>query len=189
MADAYRKVGRGGAGNFYSKKDVEEVTKSQTSDPEAQRPVPADEPPSDPAEAPATGPPIVDTGASSTPAYARTGRGGAGNFVDPQTASSATIRAPAQPHPATVHTTGNQSLAGSTSSQPAPRLSGRGGAGNYATGEQRIIDGGEQERKRKEAIDNDIFADVRAGLQEPGRAHTRVSPHGRGGGPNGLEES
>jgi hypothetical protein len=27
MTDVYKKVGRGGAGNFYSKKDVEDVSK------------------------------------------------------------------------------------------------------------------------------------------------------------------
>lgn len=192
MAEAYRKVGRGGAGNFYSKKDIEELnsTSQATGDLEAQKPAPADAPPSDPAEAPAAGPPATSgtSSSSSAPVYARTGRGGAGNFVDPLTASSGSVHPDAQPHPAAiVHSTGNQSLA----QAPAPpRLSGRGGAGNFAGGgEQRIIDGGEQERKRKEAIDNDIFADVRAGLREPGRAHTRVHPHGRGGGPNGLEES
>jgi hypothetical protein len=49
--------------------------------------------------------------------------------------------------------------------------------------------GEEQERKRKEALDKGIFDDVKASLREPGRAHTRVHPHGRGGGPRGLEES
>jgi hypothetical protein len=28
MTDVYKKVGRGGAGNFYSKKDVEDVSKA-----------------------------------------------------------------------------------------------------------------------------------------------------------------
>jgi hypothetical protein len=28
MAEAYKKVGRGGAGNFYSKKDVQDVAKA-----------------------------------------------------------------------------------------------------------------------------------------------------------------
>jgi hypothetical protein len=31
MTDAYKKVGRGGAGNFYSKKDVEDVSKAAAS--------------------------------------------------------------------------------------------------------------------------------------------------------------
>ncbi|KAK9771079.1 hypothetical protein SCAR479_12203 [Seiridium cardinale] len=203
MADAYRKVGRGGAGNFYSPKDVEEATKAPSNDLEAQKPAPADELPSDPAEAPRNQPPA---GASATPAYARTGRGGAGNFVDPLAASSSSTRPHShsqQPRPATVHSTGNQSFAqpsgpadpaapSSTGAQRAPPragLTGRGGAGNWAsTEDQKTVDE-EQERKRKEAIDKGVFDDVRAGLKEPGRAHTRVHPHGRGGGPRGLEES
>jgi hypothetical protein len=28
MTDVYKKVGRGGAGNFYSKKDIEDVSKA-----------------------------------------------------------------------------------------------------------------------------------------------------------------
>lgn len=206
MADAYRKVGRGGAGNFYSQKDIEDVTKNAESsrDLEAQKPAPADEPPSDPAEPPSNQPPSAGA-PSSTPVYARTGRGGAGNFVDPLTASSSNVRSGAQPHPATVHSTGNQSFAHSSQSsgQPTdpatssstgaqrapPRLSGRGGAGNWSSGESQGLVDEEQERKRREAIDKDIFADVKAGLREPGRAHTRVHPHGRGGGPRGLEES
>jgi hypothetical protein len=201
MADAYRKVGRGGAGNFYSPQDVEEATKSRSDDLEAQKPAPADEAPSDPAEPPSDLPP-TSAGASSTPIYARTGRGGAGNFVDPLTASSSNIKSHSQPHPATIHTTGNQSFAqsqsavgpanhSSTGAQRPPRagLSGRGGAGNWASGEEQKTIDEEQERKRREAIDKGVFDDVRAGLKEPGRAHTRVHPHGRGGGPRGLEES
>jgi hypothetical protein len=30
MTDVYKKVGRGGAGNFYSKKDIEDVSKEAT---------------------------------------------------------------------------------------------------------------------------------------------------------------
>ncbi|KAI0128853.1 hypothetical protein BJ170DRAFT_682641 [Xylariales sp. AK1849] len=199
MADAYRKVGRGGAGNFYSQKDIDEAAKpSGSTDLEAQKPAAADEPPSDPAEPPAEGPPSTSTStsttgaASSTPVYSRTGRGGAGNFVDPLTASSANIQSHSKPHPATVHSVGNQSFApGSTERGPRAGLSGRGGAGNWTGDESQKVFDEEQERKRKAALDAKVFDDVKAGLQEPGRAHTRVHPHrGRGGGSfgRGFEE-
>ncbi|KAI1854599.1 hypothetical protein JX266_000717 [Neoarthrinium moseri] len=210
MADAYRKVGRGGAGNFYSKQDIEQAAKSTSpSDLEAQKPAPpADEPPSDPAQPPAPGPP-----SSSTPAYARTGRGGAGNYVDSSTAAAASagISSQAQARPATVHTTGNQSFAQpttgsgnttaggpvfSTSTERPPRtgggLTGRGGAGNWTADESQRVFDEEQDRKRREALDAKVFDDVRAGLQEPGRAHTRVHPHrgvpGKGAGQGGFED-
>jgi hypothetical protein len=205
--DAYRKVGRGGAGNFYSQKDIDEATKpsNSASDLEAQRPGPpmGDETPSDPADEPAPGPPSTSTPAasssstgagagagSSAPAYTRSGRGGAGNFVDPQTAAAAAASvfsnlSGVHPKPATVQSTGNQSF----TAQAPSRYTGRGGAGNWGTGDeaQRVVNE-EQERKRKEALDAKVFDDVMAGLQEPGRAHTRVHPHGvgssraRGGG-------
>lgn len=202
--DVYRKVGRGGAGNFYSQKDIDEATKpSSSSDLEAQKLGPAaaaaDETPSDPAIEPAPGPPSTSTptaadtgavssasGSTTTPTtYTRSGRGGAGNFVDPQTASVFSTMTGVQARPATVQSTGNQSFA----QAPPPRYTGRGGAGNWGTGDeaQRVANE-EQERKRKEALNAKVFDDVMAGLQEPGRAHTRVHPHGvgsnrvRGGG-------
>ncbi|KAK0623548.1 hypothetical protein B0T14DRAFT_183325 [Immersiella caudata] len=61
--DVYRKVGRGGAGNFYSKKDVEEAEKAT---------------------------PTTDS--SAPVSYARAGRGGAGNFKD-QASAAASLRA------------------------------------------------------------------------------------------------
>ncbi|KAK6219077.1 hypothetical protein LQW54_002579 [Pestalotiopsis sp. IQ-011] len=213
MSDVYRKVGRGGAGNFYSQNDVEEHMAQASSasggdgDLEAQKPAPADDVPSDPAieqhQQPAAATSTSAAGSSGdAPAYGvRTGRGGAGNFIDPLTASSSsepTVRQHAQPRPPTVHTTGNQSFflkqqqKEAENSAAPPRLSGRGGAGNWGGGpseaERKTVDD-EQERKRREAIDKGIFDDVRAGLQEPGRAHTRVQPHGRDAGMRGFEES
>ncbi|KAH8673627.1 hypothetical protein BX600DRAFT_508871 [Xylariales sp. PMI_506] len=199
MADVYRKVGRGGAGNFYSQKDIESST-TTSDDLEAQKPsdrtpAPADEPPSDPAFeqdqhfAPqATTEYLSSTSAAAaatTPTvYARTGRGGAGNFVDPASAvhqhpqqqqspplgSQPQSLAPARP--ATVQSKGNRSFGG------------RGGAGNWAgsAGDSQPVVDEEQERKRREALDAKVFNDVMAGLQEPGRAHTHVHVHGRGAG-------
>ncbi|KAF3022540.1 hypothetical protein E8E14_012499 [Neopestalotiopsis sp. 37M] len=220
MGDVYRKVGRGGAGNFYSQKDVEEhLAQTANDDVEAQKPAPADELPSDPAveQQQHQQPPTSNSSATTsdnaqqqqqTVYGVRTGRGGAGNFIDPETAAAAeaevgggrtepSIRQHAQPRPPTVHSTGNQSFVQRQQQEtnappPPPRLSGRGGAGNWGSGpseaERRIVDE-EQERKRREALDKHIFDDVRAGLKEPGRAHTRVQPHGRGAGMKGFEES
>jgi len=73
----YRRVGRGGAGNWYSKKDVEEAEKAQAADLEAQK-----------GAAAGSGAPIERSITSATTAtlsssgYARSGRGGAGNFSD-----------------------------------------------------------------------------------------------------------
>lgn len=188
MSEAYRKVGRGGAGNFYSQKDIESASSSsrpKSPDLEAGKapgpPSQADEPPSDPADPPAQSSSASSAAARTVfnaPTYARTGRGGAGNFVDPLSASSSSAAAAGGP---IIHSTGNQSLRQPPSASGG-RQSGRGGAGNWTTGEdekKRVVDE-EQERKRREAIDQGVFDDVKAGLQEPGRAHTRVHLH-RGG--------
>ncbi|KAI6091858.1 hypothetical protein F4821DRAFT_254613 [Hypoxylon rubiginosum] len=188
MADVYRRTGRGGAGNFYSQKDIAEATKAADSskDLEAQKqqqqqPAPADEIPTDPADAPAQNATLAPG------AYARTGRGGAGNFVDPisvaaaQTSSSASTTSP--PTSPTSSTT------------PAPAvvarngLSGRGGAGNWTTvpgegeGQGESEEGGvydpEQERKRREALDAHILKDIRDSLPQPPKIHYMHGP-GRG---------
>lgn len=202
MTDAYRKVGRGGAGNFYSPKDVEDVEKAAQAradaDPEAQKAAvsptaAADEPPSDPAQHPSSTPSSSSTARHpySTASYARTGRGGAGNFVDPVVAAAAQIvTTHAQPRPATVHTTGNQSFAASSSSAAARRdhpsltttttttgYSGRGGAGNWTADDSQHAYEEEADRKRRAALDAKVVDAVTAGLPSPIRAHTRYNPH------------
>ncbi|KAI4865881.1 hypothetical protein F4820DRAFT_277723 [Hypoxylon rubiginosum] len=187
MADVYRRTGRGGAGNFYSQKDVEEATKAADSskDLEAQKQhqqPPADEIPTDPADPPSQHT-TTTTSDSNNGAYARTGRGGAGNFVDPVTAAASSPSSPpaspsstATPAPATVARSG---------------LSGRGGAGNWTTVPGEGEDGGgggavydpEQERKRREALDAHILQDIRDSLPQPPRIHYMHGP-GRGRKPD-----
>ncbi|KAI1402218.1 hypothetical protein F4819DRAFT_455447 [Hypoxylon fuscum] len=181
MADVYHRSGRGGAGNFYSQKDIEEATKAATKseDLEAQKPAPADDTPTDPADPPS------QTATASTGTYARTGRGGAGNFVDPASVPTSTSPPPPPGSP-------TSSANASTKPQPpAPArtgLSGRGGAGNWsaadqdAKGEGEVYDP-EQERKRREALDAGILKDIRDSLPQPPKIHYMHGP-GRGRKPD-----
>ncbi|KAI0386087.1 hypothetical protein F5Y04DRAFT_115702 [Hypomontagnella monticulosa] len=179
MADVYRRSGRGGAGNFYSQKEIDEAMKQKPEDLEAQKSqqVPADDPPSDPANVPAQSPQIASaissgTGASSgVKTYARSGRGGAGNFVDP----TSVVQGPASP------TSTSPSTSQPHQSSRNAGLSGRGGAGNWS--EQKEGEGApydaEQERKRREALDAHILQDIRDSLPQPPKIHYM---HGEGRG-------
>ncbi|KAI2624039.1 hypothetical protein GGS26DRAFT_593558 [Hypomontagnella submonticulosa] len=181
MADVYRRSGRGGAGNFYSQKEIDETMKRKSEDLEAQKSqqVPADEPPSDPADVPAQSPQIasaISSGAGASAGvktYARSGRGGAGNFVDPTNV----VQGPASPTPTSP-------TAGAPKQHQPSRsagLSGRGGAGNWT--EQKGGEGApydaEQERKRREALDAHILQDIRDSLPQPPKIHYM---HGEGRG-------
>ncbi|KAI1340527.1 hypothetical protein F5Y15DRAFT_42149 [Xylariaceae sp. FL0016] len=174
MGDVYRRSGRGGAGNFYSSKDIDEINRAKADDLEAQKPPPADDTPTDPASAPSLPSrtssltPAAKT-TTDPPAYARSGRGGAGNFIDPLSA-----------HP----------VSATSSSLPKPSarpFSGRGGAGNFTPTGDAAKDGAdgdkvydpEQEAKRKQALDADIFRDVRENLPQPPKIHYMHGP-GRG---------
>ncbi|KAI1384565.1 uncharacterized protein F4822DRAFT_366940 [Hypoxylon trugodes] len=177
MADVYRRSGRGGAGNFYSQKDIDEATKRQPEDLEAQKHIPHDEPPTDPADVPAQAAPVVSNNAGGMTGYSRSGRGGAGNFVE----SPASPTATATISPTTPTTTT------SPSTQQAPRagLSGRGGAGNWTLTESEEPYDREQERKRREALDAHILQDIRESLPQPSRIYYMHGP-GRGRKPETL---
>ncbi|KAI0816787.1 hypothetical protein GGR55DRAFT_253758 [Xylaria sp. FL0064] len=182
MGDAYLRTGRGGAGNFYSQKDVEDaVTKDRTEDIEAQKP---------PAKldsnstAPSALPPSSTGGGS---AYVRAGRGGAGNFVMPPSNLPTTHSPPSlsPPPPSSSPPAVQQSSV--PSSGGISRYSGRGGAGNWgdsninsseSEGARRAKD--EQEQRRKEALDAGIAREIRASLpQQPQRTYHLHEP-GRG---------
>ncbi|KAK6953028.1 hypothetical protein Daesc_005326 [Daldinia eschscholtzii] len=195
MADAvYRRTGRGGAGNFYSQKDIEEVAQRKSEDLEAQKSqtLADDEPLADPADGPA---PLVATTVSSNGGggndngngvrtYARSGRGGAGNFIDvpssfvttaPPSSSTSTPKSQDPSHPAPPQ-----------SPRRGGALSGRGGAGNWTAqsehGEPEPYDQ-EQERKRREALDAHILQDIRDSLPQPPKIHYMHGP-GRGRKPD-----
>ncbi|KAI0191503.1 hypothetical protein EV127DRAFT_67072 [Xylaria flabelliformis] len=169
MSDAYLRTGRGGAGNFYSHKDVEEaVAKDKTEDIEAQKaPLPIDDNSTAPASTPGTSAPI------------RSGRGGAGNFI-----------------PSTLPSTNTTSFPPTSTGTPkspsaASKYSGRGGAGNWTAtaaeseGAKRAKE--EQEQRRKEALDAGLAQEIRASLpQQPARTYHLHAP-GRGRKPEAGE--
>ncbi|KAI1469364.1 uncharacterized protein F4812DRAFT_422826 [Daldinia caldariorum] len=181
MSDAvYRRSGRGGAGNFYSQKDIDEAAKRKSQDLEAQTPQTRadDEPLADPADGPAqpAATPTVSSASNGARTYARAGRGGAGNFVDvPSSSEVATVTVAA---PSSTPTAQDQAHI-----QP-PRHSGRGGAGNW-TSEHAGAEpyDQEQERKRREALDAHILQDIRDSLPQPPKIHYMHGP-GRGRKPD-----
>ncbi|KAK1992925.1 hypothetical protein LX36DRAFT_674219 [Colletotrichum falcatum] len=151
MSDVYRKTGRGGSGNFYSKKDVEDVEKANPEDLEAQKTANA--------TAAATGP--------TAGGYARGGRGGAGNFHDPSSLPDAK-----QQEDAAGKT---QAAVSASLARSARGASGRGGAGNYGDSS---VPGGEaagDELRRKQALEKKIIEDVEAGLPMPPRAYQHTT--------------
>ncbi|KAI1098984.1 hypothetical protein F4804DRAFT_100074 [Jackrogersella minutella] len=181
MADVYRRSGRGGAGNFYSQKEIEEARTGKAEDLEAQKSqhLPDDEPLPDPADVPAQ---PTTPSADGSRTYARSGRGGAGNFIDVPLSSTNTA-APSSPP-------GHQ--------QPPPSTarnghSGRGGAGNWTSPENEEGEGEgaydpAQERRRREALDAHILEDIRESLPQPPKIHYMHGP-GRGRKPDLLPTS
>ncbi|KAI0528072.1 hypothetical protein F5B22DRAFT_583480 [Xylaria bambusicola] len=169
--DAYLRTGRGGAGNFYSPKDVEDAAKQdKTEDIEAQK-VPAQQ------DGNSTTPNNLQSSSASTAGadgatYMRSGRGGAGNFVTPDLPTTT-------PTPTTTSSPPSSSAPKPASS--APRYSGRGGAGNYDSGESEAARRAkeEQEVRRKEALDAGIAQEIRASLAAPPRTYHLHQP-GRG---------
>ncbi|KAI0883646.1 uncharacterized protein GGS22DRAFT_167605 [Annulohypoxylon maeteangense] len=198
MADVYRCSGRGGAGNFYSQKDIDEVMKGKPEDLEAQKPqhIPDDEPLGDPADVPTqTTPPFTNTTAGNgARAYIRSGRGGAGNFVDvPPSISPATLNptialdmstVPAPSSPTSFFNTPDPQTYAQTVQHPARSgPSGRGGAGNWVSTDSDMEYDPEQERKRREALDAHILQDIRESLPQPPKIHYMHGP-GRGRKPD-----
>ncbi|KAL2213243.1 hypothetical protein CC79DRAFT_1316079 [Sarocladium strictum] len=140
--DVYRKVGRGGAGNFYSKPtETDEASK----DLEAQHPDPSTQP-------------LASSGATPVPGqYARAGRGGAGNFVDSSTAK--------EQQSAEENITAKASA---SAAKPVSRmaLGGRGGAGNYHQKQQEAEEA-QLEKQRAEEMERKAKAEVDGGLKAP----------------------
>ncbi|KAM0334298.1 hypothetical protein ACHAQA_001321 [Verticillium albo-atrum] len=152
MSDVYRKTGRGGAGNYYSKQDVEQAEKAKAAeDLEAQRTT--------------TNTSTITASAPARDAYARGGRGGAGNFHDPATLPAAREQEDAADK---TRTAVNASLARASNRG----YSGRGGAGNWTTKEEAAAKGEEEVRKVEE-LERKVVEDVEAGLAMPPRAHAR----------------
>ncbi|KAK2070520.1 hypothetical protein P8C59_005006 [Phyllachora maydis] len=149
MSDNFRRVGRGGAGNFLSKKDVEDA-ESASEDLEAQRTAgPAD----------ANTPSTAQAPQASGPVYARAGRGGAGNYHEP---AAAQRQEAAEAERVKAAVAANQG-------KPRAGLTGRGGAGNWtdATAQR----AGDEEQKKRKDLEAKILQDVQAGLVIPPRTY------------------
>ncbi|CAK7202645.1 hypothetical protein SEUCBS139899_005371 [Sporothrix eucalyptigena] len=163
--DVFR-VGRGGAGNWYSKKDQEEAEKR---DIEAQKSA---------AESGAASQPPVAPQPQQTP-YTRGGRGGAGNFYDSAAVEAAERdeaieAARVQATTTTAATPASidaPAVVTPSSARPRPGLSGRGGAGNWAASAAAAAEQEEEQRRKEAAIAAQIEQDVEAGLPMPPKTY------------------
>jgi len=162
MADEiYKKVGRGGAGNYYTKKDIEDLDHQQK-DLEAQTPslesaaISASDLPSPPSSE-----------------YHRTGRGGAGNYV-PASNANALDRKELTRIPSAG--SGNAKVQEKIGSDKTYRgTSGRGGAGNWRQTreeeERRLTNDEEEKKMAGSLVQQQVREDVERGLQMPSKAY------------------
>ncbi|ROV89530.1 hypothetical protein VSDG_08550 [Cytospora chrysosperma] len=165
MSDVFQRTGRGGAGNYYSQKDIEEAEKAQRAnvshDPEAQKTTNSPPPPAAPAAAEAP---------TSAPQYVRIGRGGAGNWTDSPTTAETQHR-----QHAADHTTAAVSAA--AAGRPRAGLTGRGGAGNWTGGgdnnnnNNNNAEGLEEEKAEQQRIAARIRQDIDASLPAPPKTY------------------
>ncbi|KAF5027240.1 hypothetical protein F66182_656 [Fusarium sp. NRRL 66182] len=151
--DAYRRVGRGGAGNYYPSNKADDAAKDK--DLEAQNLATDEAPP-------------PDRSTASVPA--RAGRGGAGNYVNPADLPDAREQDEmAEKTAAAV----NASLKKNHNTRGG--LGGRGGAGNWRADE----DGKESEKSRGEELAKKVRDEVEKGLKMPERVHHGHGNDGR----------
>jgi len=141
----YRNLGRGGAGNYYSKTDLEKATKdAEQQDLEAQK-----------TQAGATAADVTP----STQEYARLGRGGAGNVTLSALMAAAAVSSPWTP----------------TDSSQTRQWSGRGGAGNFLGAQQSTNDeterAAEAAKEAQHRIEEEVKVDVEKGLAPPQKAY------------------
>ncbi|OIW33250.1 hypothetical protein CONLIGDRAFT_640396 [Coniochaeta ligniaria NRRL 30616] len=155
-SEVFRRVGRGGAGNWYSKKDIDDADKVASEDLEAQKPIPS-----------AATPTTASTSSEDTAAYSRAGRGGAGNFYDPKD----TDEARRQEKEDSRRT--NAALSSAGTSKPRTGLSGRGGVGNWSDPSTTALTKQQEkeEQERREHLEAQILQDVDAGLAPPPAAY------------------
>ncbi|KAK0748672.1 hypothetical protein B0T21DRAFT_344301 [Apiosordaria backusii] len=165
--DVFRRTGRGGAGNFYSKKDVEDVQKATaaSADLEAQ------------ADLTKTATAVQQQQAPTS--YSRGGRGGAGNFYD-----AADTAASAKQQSEDAERTKKAVAASIAARHKAGAVAGgtgRGGAGNYGAA---AIPGAdlptaEDEQQRKvveEEMELRVLKEVEEQLGKPPGVYTRPGP-------------
>ncbi|AEO69389.1 bc76ea4d-ec02-4817-a54c-4f13fd989e14 [Thermothielavioides terrestris] len=184
--EVFRRVGRGGAGNFYSKKDVEEAEKAGTEDLEAQRATTTTTTSEETLSFTRTQTTSPTITSATAPSYGRTGRGGAGNFALPNPNAAPHTTPLLNPNSAAPHP---EEAAPSPPSLPVPKrktggLSGRGGAGNWTGGEDGTKQQEEEDKQRRvEELEMQVLRDVEVGLAPPPRVYqTHTLGSGRGGG-------
>lgn len=169
MTESYVKAGRGGAGNFYTKQELEIASKAATlHDIESQS---NHQTINDLTRA--------DITSNPPPEYLHTGRGGAGNWVQPKTLESKGFAQEESPNSTSTSSSlfGTKRVAGQ--SKPTYR-GGRGGAGNYADYEAEEKARKEAEEKVRVDVERRVERDVEAGLARPPRAYGGPATAGQG---------
>lgn len=190
--DLFRRVGRGGAGNFLSHREAQqpevrpfalwvagpaprrtETQQQDGHDKTQQPPLSLTVPDSQDIEAqrPANMPPIDPASATgqSGPVYRPAGRGGAGNFVGQASLTEAHAHHQQEKDEAER---ARVAVGASMSSKPKAGHTGRGGMGNWTEGAGASqTEGAEDERRRVEALEAKILQDVEAGLKMPAPAY------------------
>ncbi|KAL8840131.1 MAG: hypothetical protein Q9170_001479 [Blastenia crenularia] len=141
--DSYQKFGRGGAGNYYSKQDIQDVQQRVASDVEDQ---------------PTTTDDSQQTDARQ-PEYIHSGRGGAGNYSN--TSDTAELKRSVDMTPSTRERT-----------VPEGGFYGRGGAGNLRGFDVDSQEEAERRasQTQKQAYQKTV-QDVEQGLRAPEKAH------------------
>ncbi|KAL8854790.1 MAG: hypothetical protein Q9221_000296 [Calogaya cf. arnoldii] len=143
-SDMYRKVGRGGAGNYYSSQDIQQAQKQAAEDVEALPMIAAEHRAPDAKE----------------PEYIHSGRGGAGNY------SSASDPAERKRSVDMPPSTRERTV-------PEGGFYGRGGAGNLRGSDKGPSEEGTEmtERDVQKQAYEDTVTDVEKGLKAPEKAH------------------
>ena len=108
---------------------------------------------------------VVD--ATSTPAYVRAGRGGAGNFKDAAVAAASIQREREEAQR-------TKAAVAASITKPRVGLGGRGGAGNWTTNEPHAAAQREEEQKLVEDLELKVLRDVEAGLAMPAPAYRQA---------------
>ncbi|KAJ0109193.1 hypothetical protein N8I77_008064 [Diaporthe amygdali] len=149
MSDVFRRIGRGGAGNFIPEKEIQEAERAQHAhDPESQK-------------SEATAAPIAEAAAAHPPQYVRVGRGGSGNYTEPPTIAES------QDRQDVVERT-KAAVSASQAGKPRTGFSSRGGAGNWT--EDAPADDSEEVTKQQEIADK-VKEDINSSLPPPPKTY------------------
>ncbi|KAL8667266.1 MAG: hypothetical protein Q9202_000839 [Teloschistes flavicans] len=142
-SETYQKFGRGGAGNYYSKKDIQQIEQKVAEDVEAQ-PTTTDE---------------LRNVDAKHPEFIHSGRGGAGNYGN-------------APDPAERKRSVDMKPTTREGTVPEGGFYGRGGAGNLRNPDASSnVDNGKDVSPAQEEAYEMIARDVEKGLRAPEQAH------------------